>query len=453
MKAWTSIVYTTLVTLLCACSPAPPAAVDGDLALIGVVLLDPTSEHPNVPSTVVIRGDRIVAAGPDSELKVGLDVPTIDAAGLYVTPGLWDLHTHLALLGDWAPQLLVTQGVTGVRDLGGDPAVIEDIRHRIASGTLLGPRIVRSGPILNGAPHAPYHRVIETPKAARQAVADLAADGFDLVKTHNATTRDVYFALLEAAHEAGLSVAGHVPVTVTPLEACEAGQASIEHIATLFEGTYLTSFTSQLDAFQAMPAWADEELDTLVSCFYAHQTLFVPTLRAYALRADWAAWWDNPDPNLRYVPAELRKQWRDDSPLTPLDRQDDVIALRRTLVEIGQDLVRRLDAAGAPVGAGTDIAAAGLVPGFDLHTELRLLVTAGLSPQRALGTSTRGPGTDAGGDPLDGRLAAGAPADLVLFRANPFNSLGAFDKIEAVILRGRHLDRATLDGVLRDLEH
>jgi imidazolonepropionase-like amidohydrolase len=151
------------------------------------------------------------------------------------------------------------------------------------------------------------------------------------------------------------------------------------------------------------------------------------------------------------VPAALRAQWREETP-TPLDRQDDVISLRKILVETGKDLVRRLDAAGAPVGAGTDIGAPGLVPGFDLHAEIRLLADAGLSPRRAIGASTRGPGFEAGGDPLDGRLVAGAPANLVIFRANPFDSLSALDEIEGVILRGRHLDRAGLDDVLRNLE-
>jgi hypothetical protein len=68
------------------------------------------------------------------------------------------------------------------------------------------------------------------------------------------------------------------------------------------------------------------------------------------------------------------------------------------------------------------------------------------------GAATRGPGTEASGDPLDGRLVAGAPANLVLFRENPFDSLSALDEIEAVILRGRHLDRVALDGILRSLE-
>ncbi len=200
-----------------------------------------------------------------------------------------------------------------------------------------------------------------------------------------------------------------------------------------------------------MPAWADEEFDTLADCFNEHQTLFVPTLRAYDLIAGWATWWDDPGPNQRFVPAALRAQWREEPP-TPLDRQDDMIALRRILVETGKDVVRRLDAAGAPVGAGTDIGAPGLVPGFDLHAELRLLADAGLSPRRALGTATRGPGIEAGGDPLDGRLVAGAPADLVIFRGNPFDSLDALDEIEAVVLRGRYLDCTALDGVLRRLE-
>ena len=102
---------------------------------------------------------------------------------------------------------------------------------------------------------------------------------------------------------------------------------------------------------------------------------------------------------------------------------------------------------GAPVGAGTDLGSDSL-PGFDLHREIRLLEGAGLTPAEALHTATRGPGPRAGGDPLQGRLVAGAPADLVLLREDAFASTKALGSIEAVMLRGELLDRARLDQVL-----
>jgi imidazolonepropionase-like amidohydrolase len=432
--------------------PSESAGRRASLAIRGATLLDPGTGEVSEASSLLLDGDRIVAAGTESEVAIPDGVEVIEAAGLYVIPGLWDLHTHLTMLGDNTPPLLVTQGVTGVRDLGAVPEAIEELRRRIAMGELLGPTIVRAGPTLNGAQNDGHHRVIDSPEDARRAVADLRAAGFDLVKTHNATRREVYFALLEAAREAGLVVAGHVPTQISPSEACEAGQASIEHIATLFEGTYISRFESEIEAFQGMAAWEESEGPALADCFARQQTLFVPTLRAYELQAHSAAAYDDPDPRLRYLSREVYDRWRTDWVPFDTDRLPEVIALRQGLVDVGLSFVARFYAAGAPIGAGTDLAPTGLLPGFDLHREIELLTEAGLPPHAALWAAARGPGANAGGQPLTGRLIAGAPADLVLLRAHAFDDVAALSQIEAVILRGVHYDRAALDAVLADLE-
>ena len=80
-----------------------------------------------------------------------------------------------------------------------------------------------------------------------------------------------------------------------------------------------------------------------------------------------------------------------------------------------------------------------------------LLVEAGLPAHAAIWASVRGPGERAGADPLTGRVEVGAPADLVLLRSNPFEKIEALSSIEAVVVRGRLLDRVDLDSVLAAL--
>ena len=441
--------FLVLLLVLSLCS-APLAAAS--LAIRNVVLLHPSTGEISRPSTVVIVDDRIVAVGAEGSVEIPVDSREVEGRGRFLIPGLWDLHTHLTHIGtDNALPLLVTQGVTGVRELGSSFDELLELRARVDARELVGPRIVWAGPTLNGAPNAPHHRVIDTPEAARQAVSHLSEAGVDLLKTHNATGRETYFALIEAAEKAGLTVAGHVPKTVTPLEACRAGQASIEHIATIFEGTYQSRYENELEAFMAMADWLEKESSRLVDCFAEQQTLFVPTLRTYEFRAHRAAEFDRPDPRLRYLGSGPHV-WPAGFEPSAADRMDRVIELRESLVDAGVELVRRLNARGAPIGAGTDLAAGGLVPGFDLHAEIRLLTRAGLSPAEALWASCRGPGARAGGDPLQGLLAAGAPADLVLLRQNAFESLDALDAIDAVVLRGELLARGRLDSILAQLE-
>lgn len=458
MKARLKVVFPALAaaaaTFVVGCAgpgaPESTAASSATLAFENVRVLDPEN-GPSGPATVFLEGDSVIAVE-----AAGATIPEgtrrVDASGLYLLPGLWNLHTHLAHVEDWAPTLMVTQGVTGARDLGGRLEEVDALRARIESGALLGPRIVRTGPTLNGAQNAPFHRVIDSPDSARLAVLDLSAAGVDLLKTHNATEREPYFALLEAAGEAGLEVVGHVPKVIDPVEACAAGQSSVEHIATIFEGTYIARFSGELEAFQSMSTWLEEEAPALVECFADHQTLFVPTLRAYETRALRAEEYDRPDPRRRYMSAEAWESWRESAVPGEMDRNPQVIELRQSLVEVGVDLVRMLYESGAPIGAGTDLASSGMLPGFDLHAEIRLLNRANLSPREALHASTRGPGAGAGGHPLQGQIVPGTPADLLLLEADAFEDLAALNAIAGVVRGGRYLDRAELDEILAGLE-
>lgn len=446
------LVALLLSALLLGCAGPDGPAGGAEVAIADVTVLSPADGTERPGTTVLIAGDTIVAVGPAHELEPPGGATVVDGSGRYLIPGLWDLHTHLTLADSAAAPLLVTQGVTGVRDMGAVLAEIDTVRRRVASGRLLGPRITYVGPTLNGAQYGPFQRVIEGPEEAHLAVEELAAHGVDLLKTHNATGREAYFALLEAASAAGLTVAGHVPTEVSPLEACRAGQASVEHIATIFEGTYLSRFSSQMEAFQAMDDWLAEDAEELVECFAERVTLFVPTLSTYEARAHRADRHDDPDPRLKYLGADGRERFLEAMEPTETDRNPRVIEARMGLVEVGQALTRRLHAAGAPLGVGTDVAHTGVLPGFAVHREVELLVEAGLPPHAALWASARGPGVEAGADSLTGRITAGAPADLVLLGADPFEDVGALSEIEAVVLRGRLLDRAELDGVLASLE-
>jgi imidazolonepropionase-like amidohydrolase len=150
--------------------------------------------------------------------------------------------------------------------------------------------------------------------------------------------------------------------------------------------------------------------------------------------------------------AEAYRAWRENAVPSEVDRRPEVIELRQSLVDVGMTFVRLLHEAGAPVGAGTDLAPGRPLPGFDLHAEIRLLSAAGLTPREALRTSTRGPGARAGGHLLQGQIVPGAPAELLLLGADVFEDLAALDAIEGVVRGGRYLDRVELDLILSGLE-
>jgi len=104
--------------------------------------------------------------------------------------------------------------------------------------------------------------------------------------------------------------------------------------------------------------------------------------------------------------------------------------------------------ANVPLLAGTDTPNPYTYPGFSLHDELELLVSAGLSPMEALQTATIRAAEFLGVESRFGSVEVGKTANLVLLDANPLEDIHNTQKIRAVILRGKFLDRAQLDELL-----
>ena len=107
---------------------------------------------------------------------------------------------------------------------------------------------------------------------------------------------------------------------------------------------------------------------------------------------------------------------------------------------------------GVPFMAGTDSANPSVLPGFSLHDELKLLVTAGFSPREALQAATLSPARYLGRDSELGTIEVGRLADLVLLGGDPLADISNTQRIEAVIVDGRYLSRADLDAMLSRVE-
>ncbi len=150
-------------------------------------------------------------------------------------PGLWDMHVHSAFVSPaWDEKVIyplyIANGVTGVRDMGGDPDVLERRRSRIESGELLGPHLIFAGPFLAGGKSDQQTIAVNTPEEARRAVDTVKKQGLDFVKILSNVPRDSYFAIADESAKQKIPFVGHVPYSVSVREASAAGQKSIEHL-------------------------------------------------------------------------------------------------------------------------------------------------------------------------------------------------------------------------------
>jgi imidazolonepropionase-like amidohydrolase len=126
------------------------------LAIIHVNLIDATGAPVQADMTVIVQGKQILQLGKSASTTVPKAARVVDGRSKYLIPGLWDMHVH-EIFGAWLPEdekitpvLFVANGVTGVRDMGGDLEPLKKWRARIAEGKLLGPRMIIAGPMLDG---------------------------------------------------------------------------------------------------------------------------------------------------------------------------------------------------------------------------------------------------------------------------------------------------------------
>jgi len=438
------------------------------LVFLHVTVINPGTSSVEEDRAVVIREGRITAVTSAAGFAAPEWAKVVDASGKYMIPGLWDMHVHSAF-GDWFPRgrevilpLFIANGVTGVRDMGGDLPVLFAWRKEIAAGEIVGPRMVVSGPMLDGyLPDGklrfPSSTPVTTPADAVKAVDSLKAQGAEFIKVQSVISHDAYVATAEEAHKQDLPFVGHVPDHIKITESVALGQKSIEHFMGVLEGC-----SSQEDKLLAgatedtkllLSSYDEAKCDKLIALLARTHTWLVPTMvwnRQGGLldEVDFSH-----QPLDKYVPA----YWRDVTWKRFYDQmmpgvKADAVSVRRQEIAQILHMIGVLHKGGVEFMAGTDTAPGIYVmPGFSLHDELANFVEAGFSPMDAMATATSNPAKFLDRDDM-GAVAPGNVADVVVLDANPLADIRHTRKIFAVVADGRYYDRARLDGILAGVE-
>jgi imidazolonepropionase-like amidohydrolase len=444
--------------------PAPAPTI----VITHATVINPSTSSVQANRTVVITGDHITSVSDAVKFQSPKNARVIDAAGQYLIPGLWDMHVHSAF-GDWFPggrdiilPLFIANGVTGVRDMGGDAPVLFEWRKQITDGKIVGPRMVISGPMLdgylpNGKLRFPSSVAITTPGSAVAAVDLLKTQGVDFIKVQSVISHDAYLAAAAEAHNQGLPIVGHVPDKVRIKEVVEAGQKSIEHLMGIFEGcsTEEDKFIKGEGSLKLLLTTQNEQrCSSLTKLLAQNQIWQVPTL-AWQRGGTFLDQRDlKHQPLDKYVPAYWRDvTWRRFTDEMMPDLLRDPLAMRQEYFTRNLQMVGALHHAGVPFMAGTDTApGVYIMPGFSLHDELANFVEAGFTPMESLQTATSNPAKFLEMEANFGSVEPGKVADLVLLRANPLEDIRNTQKINVVIAQGRLFDRAALDQILMKVE-
>ncbi len=399
-----------LAMLLPACSaPAPEEPPDPSTAIAfeGARLIvgdGQTIEN----ATFVIDAGRFVAVGADGAIEVPEGATIVDLSGMTVIPAIVDAHVHLSTTREGLTEDLEARayfGVGAALSLGTDgEAALLDARDDRIPGTALyksaGRGITSPEPGRSEVPHW-----VTTEEEARQGVSDEAARGVDMIKiwvdTRNGQfeklSAELYGAVIDEAHQAGLRVAAHIFDLEDAKGLLEAGVDAFAH------------GVRDQDVDDEFVAMVQERPDLVL----------IPNMPARGVPTD-LAWLSGILPAEEFEALQARNV---DQP----EAQEAFGIQARNLA--------RLSEAGMTIAIGTD----GNTP-FAPHIEMEDMVASGMSPADVLVAATSHAASFAGFDDV-GTVEVGKSADFVVLEANPLDDITNTRRISEVYLRGDAVDR------------
>lgn len=438
-----------------------------DLVITGASVVDVRTGAVHPGQTIRISRGIITGIANDAAGSLPPGARVIDARRKFVIPGLWDMHGGDALITENRNllPLYIANGITTIRDAAGDvsPSVLA-WRDSIAANQMLGPTIFSSGPKLEGIkPIWPGTIQVGSRADVDAALDRLTAMHVNFVKlTDNTLKPDLFLYALGEITKRGLKSSAHIPQPIAVRDAVDAGLGSIEHMSYAIKAGSPREMDLSRDRAEghmpdrvppenAMAAFNEAIAMDTYRHMAAHGTAITPTLTISRTLAYLDTDDHSKDPYLKYVGPGLQATYR--GRIESAARADRAgIARRHASYEFAKSKVPLLQKAGVVIFAGTD---AGFLnsfvyPGFALHEEMELLQSSGLTPLQVLQAATINGARWLGVDAHTSTIDVGKVADLVLLDENPLQDAKATRAIHAVILKGKYLDRATLDGMLAD---
>lgn len=399
-----------------------------------VHVFDPKTGARSEPVSVVVHRNRISGVQPLDAPGTGPEV-IVDGEGGTLVPGLYEMHGHI---GQNRTVLNLAAGITSVRDMGNDNAVLDRLIDSIESGKLAGPRITRAGFIEGRSPFNSNNGYLVSSQAqALEAVRWYAARGYPQIKLYNSMNPAWSAAAAAEAHRLGLRVSGHIPAFTNADAMIEAGYDELTHINQVMLGWVLTpeedtrtllrlTALKRLDALDLASPRVRQTMDAIVEKKVAVE----PTLAIHenlllnqdgqvpSGQADWLA--NYPIGAQR----NAKRAWSDMS--APGDREAYAGAYAKIL-----DGVREMHERGVFLIPGTDLGG-----GLSFHRELQLFEKVGFTPAQALRRATIDMAEYLGEDQQLGSIERGKLADFFLVPGDPTESLSELKKARMVVKDG-----------------
>lgn len=345
--------------------------------------------------------------------------------------------------------LYLANGILNVRGMIGHASHLE-LKKKIATGQITGPRIFAAGPSLNGD-------TVENPESGAQMVKDQKSAGYDHLKLHPGLDMPRFLAISQTAKEVDIKFGGHVSLDVGLQNSLEHGYRSVEHMDGYIEA--LIDDRERLDPQVAGPfsmllvnEGDKNRIPELVALTKEKGAWIAPTLTLFErffgyIPADEFRL----EPEMKYMPGLQVQQWVNQKKMLESQgvlKEENV----KPYLEFREKMLLALHEGGVPLIMSSDSPQVFNVPGFSIHNEIKSMQAAGISPYEILKSGNVNVAKYFEMEDSFGKIKEGMSADFVMVPNNPLEDLDTLREVEGLMLRGNWITKNTLQNELKRIE-
>ena len=431
--------------------------------------------------SVVIKENQIIDIFKTEEMMLSPKNKIFKGTNKFIIPGLWDSHIHFAFEKDLAksmPNLFLYHGITSLRDTGGEFDFVNKFKQEAISNPKTKSRVKIAGPLIDGKFNVYDGSNTYFPKLSIQNIDNkqlernvrlLIEKKVDFLKAYEMLSPTQFKILSNLAKENNLKLTGHVPLSMSVIEASNFGLNSMEHLRNielsmseiseeLFEerkdllvnkssikGSELRTLIHSKQRMKSINDLDSIKINNVIDALIKNDVWQIPTLVLYKNFANKT--YKNSDylPFLNLLPEERKKEW-----INKINAIDDVI--NKDVIDYtvwSKKMVDYMHDKGISFMAGTDTPIGFLIPGLSLHQEIQELYESGLSELEAIQTATINPAKYFNLENSLGRIKTGFIADLIILDKNPLENISNTKSIHAVIKEGNLMNRFYLDSLIK----
>jgi len=419
-------------------------------AIKNVNIIPMTKENKVIENaTIVIKDKKIFSINK----TIPNNAKIINGKEKWLIPGLIDMHVHT--LADGSPFVMyptkgplvsfntqynltpyIANGVTTVFDLGARPEHFGQ-RNEIIRGDVIGPRMALAK-VIGGKKS---NITAKNPSDGRNAVRFAKEEGYEFIKVYTWLNEETFNAVIDEAEKQNMKVVGHIPAAY---EGKQAKDFFVPHFGLIAHAEELSKQTDD---------YSYEKAQEFARLAKDNGTWLIPNLTnmlSISLQAKSLQNIENLQ-GFKYVHPLMQSKWLTSN--SYYGASEKLIEYYNKLYDFHILIVKAFKEVGVPMVAGTDAGISGIVWGFSLHDELKLLVEAGLTNEEALASATRLGAEWLEIDDKIGTIESGKFADLILLDENPLENISNTSKISGVFVNGKWIDRKKIDIMLSDVEN